>query len=155
LSKRASNKIDSRVNDDGASILTPHDAQRLRLTCPDLHEWPKSWHVDPADIAVGQQIVQVLTPFLLHLLDQGLARTTVRRHRDNLWLLGGEFIRRRYDDDGLARQSVTGALNKLIEGDGGPLMWPRITESDQDSLDATCRKLNRFMRDSRAAASSG
>lgn len=147
--------VNRRVSVEDASILTPHDAQRLRQVCPDLDEWPRSWHVEPADIVVGQQIVRVLTPFLLHLLDQGLARTTVRRHRDNLWSLGGELIRRRYDDDELARQDVEGALRQLIEGDGGPLMWPRITESEQDSLDATCRKLNRFMRDSPAANSSG
>jgi hypothetical protein len=30
-------------------------------------------------------------------------------------------------------------------------MWPRITESEQDSLDATCRKLNRFLREPAAA----
>ena len=143
-----------RVSVEGASILTPHDAQRLQQACPDLDEWPRSWHVEPADIVVGQQIVQVLTPFLLHLLDQGLARATVRRHRDNLWSLGGELIRRRYNDDELARQDAEGALRQLIEGDGGPLMWPRISESEQVSLDATCRKLNRFIRDSAATDSS-
>ena len=146
--------INRRVSTEGAAILTPHDVQRLRQVCPDLDEWPRSWQVEPADIAVGQHIVKVLTPFLLHLLDQALARTTVRRHRDNLWSLGGELIRRRYDDDELARQDVKVALRQLIEGDGGPLMWPRITEAEQDSLDATCRKLNRFMRDSAAADSS-
>ena len=88
----------------------------------------RSWHVDPADIPVGQRIVQVLTPFLLHLLDQGLAKTTFRRHRDNLWALGGELIRLRYDDDGLASNNVKDALRQLIEGDGGPLIWPRISE---------------------------
>ena len=103
---------------------------------------------------MGHQIVQALRPFLLHLLDQGLAKTTVRRHRDNLWSLGGEIIRCRYDNDELARKDVKEALQQLIEGDGGPLMWPRITESEQDSLDATCRKLNRFMRNSAATHSS-
>ena len=34
---------------------------------------------------------------------------------------------------------------------GGPLMWPRISESEQNSLDTTCRKLNRFLRVSAAA----
>jgi len=96
----------------------------------------------------------VLTPFLLHLLDR-LAKTTVRRHRDNLWLLGGELIRRRYDDDALARQDIQGALQQLVDDDRGPLMWPRITEPEQDSLDATCRKLKRFMRDSATANPSG
>jgi len=105
----------------------------------------------PADIAIGQQIVAMLTPFLLHLLDQGLAKTTVRRHRDNLWSLGGELIRRRYDDDALARRNVKDAVQQLIAGDGGPLIWPRISEAEQDSLDAPCRKLHRFLRDSAAA----
>ena len=144
----------SRGSAEGASILEPQDAQRLRQACPDLDNWPQSWHVEPADIVVGQQIVQVLTPFLLHLLDQGLAKTTVRRHRDNLWLLGGEVIRCRYDDDELARQDAADAIRQPIERDGAPLMWPRITEAEQDSLDGTCRKLNRFMRESAAADSS-
>ena len=96
---------------------------------------------------MGQQIVEVLTAFVLNMLDQGLARKTVSRHRDNLWALGGELIRRRYQDDGLARLDVTAALLQLIDGDGGPLIYPRISESEQDSLDATCRKLHRFMHE--------
>ena len=132
--------------EDANSIDLRH-AQRLRQAVPDLDDWPRSWHVEPADIPVGQQIVEVLTPFLLHLLDQGLAKSTMRRHRDNLWTLGGELIRCRYDDDELANTQVKDALQQLIEGDGGPLMWPRISESEQDSLDATCRKFNRFLRE--------
>ena len=130
---------------DGASILTPHDAQRLRQACPDLDNWPNSWHDDQPDLAVGQQVLKVFTPFLLDLLDQGLARKTVSRHRDNLWVLGGELVRRRWEDDELARMDVTDALQQLIQGDGGPLMWPRISQPEQDSLDATCRKLCRFL----------
>lgn len=103
---------------------------------------------------MGRQIVEVLTPFLLHLLDQGLAKATVRRHRDNLWTLGGELIRCRYDDEELANKDVKDALRHLVEGDGGPLMWPRITEPEQASLDATCRKLNRFWRESAAGKKS-
>ena len=86
------------------------------------------------------------TPFLLDLLDQGLAVRTTRRHRDNLWLLGGELIRRRYEDDDLAKMDALSTLRELVEEDGGPLMWPRITEADQDSVDATCRKLHRFLQ---------
>lgn len=139
---------------EDANSLELRHAQRLRKVVPDLDDWPRSWHVDPADIPVGQQIVQVLTPFLLHLLDEGLAKATMRRHRDNLWTLGGELIRCRYDDDEIARKNVKDALLQLIEGDGGPLMWPRISEPEQDSLDATCRKLNRFLRESVAGKTS-
>ena len=145
---------DSRGSADGAFILDPRYVQRLRQAVPDLDDWPRSWHVEPADIFVGQQIVQALIPFLLHLLDQRLAKATLRRHRDNLWTLGGELIRCRYDDDELAKKHVNDALRQLTRDDGGPLMWPRISESEQDSLDATCRKLNRFLRASAAADSS-
>ena len=144
----------SRGRVHGQAIVEPHDLQRLRQACPDLDDWPQSWHAEPADIPIGQQIVEVFTPFLLHLLDQGLAKATVRRHRNNLWELGGELIRRRYDDDELARHNVADAIAQLIEGDGGPLIWPRITEAEQDSLDATCRKLDRFMRNSAATSKS-
>jgi len=143
--------VDSRGGAEGAFILDPRYAQRLRQACPDLDDWPQSWHVEPADIFVGQQIVQALMPFLLHLLDQRLPKATLRRHRDNLWTLGGELIRCRYDDDDLAKTHVKDALRQLARDDGGPLMWPRISESEQDSLDATCRKLNRFFRGSAAA----
>jgi hypothetical protein len=145
---------DSRGSADGAFILDPQYAQRLRQAVPDLDDWAQSWHVEPADIRVGQQIVQVLMPFLLHLLDQGLTKATFCRHRDNLWTLGGELIRCRYDDDELAKKHVNDALRQLTRDEGGPLMWPRISESEQDSLDATCRKLNRFLRASAAADSS-
>ena len=136
---------DSRGSVHSAAIVQPHDAQRLRQACPDLVDWPRSWHVVSADIAIGQQIVALLTPFLLHLLDQGLAKATVRRHRDNLWTLGGELIRCRYDDDELARHNVADALAQLIEGDGGPLIWPRITETKQNAFDATCRKIYKYL----------
>jgi hypothetical protein len=143
--------VDSRASVRVRSILTPQDAQRLGQACPDLDDWPRSWHVEPADIEIGQQIVAVLTPFLLHLLDCGLAKTTVRRHRDNLWALGGELIRRRYDDKKLARMDVRTAVAELIDDEYGPLIYPRISESEQDSLDATCRKLRKFMLASNAA----
>ena len=127
---------------------------RLEQVCPELGGWPSSWHVEPPDIAIGQQIVRALKPFLIHLLDQGLARTTIHRHANNLWLLGAQIIRRRYDEDELSRRDAAGAIGQLIGRDGGPLVWPRITDTAQDSLDITCRKLDRFIRESAAADSS-
>jgi hypothetical protein len=37
-------------------------------------------------------------------------------------------------------------LFNFIEEEGGPLIWPRISESGQNSFDATCRKLYRFLQ---------
>ena len=124
-----------------------HAEQAAALTeyCTDLAQWPQRWQFDEHDIALGKHIVEFLTPFLLHLLDEGLATTTLHRHRDHLWMLGGELIRRRYDDDKLRKMPVGKAIAKLIEEEGGPLIWPRITEAQQNSFDATCRKLYKYI----------
>jgi len=117
----------------------------LAAYCPDLEQWPRTWCGDDSDLPPGQAIVEFLKPFLLHLLDEGLATKTLHRHRDHLWLLGGELIRRRYDDPKLKKMSVAKAIDELIEDEGGPLIYPQITEAEQKSFDATCRKLYKFL----------
>ena len=113
--------------------------------CPDLAQWPQRWQFDEHDIAAGQRIVEFLTPFLLHLLGEGLATKTLHRHRDHIGMLGGELIRRRYEDDTLKKMPVGRAIATLIEEEGGPLIWPRISEAEQNSFDATCRKLYKYL----------
>jgi hypothetical protein len=60
-------------------------------------------------------------------------------------MLGGEVIRRRQEDTQLSRLPVEKVTFELLEEDGGPLIWPRITEQEQGSFDASCRKLYRFL----------
>jgi len=59
--------------------------------------------------------------------------------------VGGELIRSRYDDAKLKKMPVRQAIGMLIKEDGGPLIWPRITETAQNSFDATCRKLYEYL----------
>jgi hypothetical protein len=120
-------------------------AEALIQLCPDLDRWPQRWSGDDSDIPFGERIVERLKPFLLHLLKQGLATKTLKRHRDHLWMLGGEIIRRFHADPTLRRKSINTVLLESLDPDGGPLIWPRITEQQQDSLDATCRKLYQFL----------
>ena len=127
------------------------DAALLAL-CPDLPQWPQRWHIESSDIAVGERIVEAFKPFLRHLIRKGLAPKTLKRHRDHLWMLGGELIRRRHDDPDLKRQSVSELLSELIDEETGPLIWPHITESQQEAFDATCRKLHRFLSGTSAVA---
>jgi hypothetical protein len=136
--------VSKRREADNAPIVASTAADLDRY-CPDLADWPNAWQGEPADVIIGQHVLTYLKPFLLDLLQQGLAAKTLRIHRDNLWRLGGEIIRRRHDDPDLAKRSVEDLLSELLEEDGGPLLWPRITESDQNSFDATCRKLYRFL----------
>jgi hypothetical protein len=60
-------------------------------------------------------------------------------------MLGGEIIRRCHDHPDLAKQSARDMLFNLVDDEGGPLIWPTITESAQNAFNATCRKLHRFL----------
>jgi uncharacterized protein YijF (DUF1287 family) len=111
----------------------------------DLANWPERWAIEHSDVAIGHRIVESVRPFLANLLQQGLADKTLARHLDHLQMLGGEIIRRRQNDPDLAKQPVGDLLFDFVEEDGGPLIWPRVTESAQNAFDATCRKLHRFL----------
>jgi hypothetical protein len=130
---------------DTLGIVPSEDHALLCRACPDLDEWPLRWQYDAADLAPGAAIVAAFKPFLLDLLRGGLAKRTFNRHRDNLWLLGGEMIRRRYDDPDLKRLPADQLLRRLIDADGGPLISSRIFEVEQAAVDATCRKLYQFL----------
>jgi hypothetical protein len=65
----------------------------LAASCPDLDQWPTSRMYERRDLSPGRQMVECFKPFLHHLLSWRLSRKTLRQHRDNLWLLGGELIR--------------------------------------------------------------
>ena len=130
---------------DQAPSMRAAQAAALAQYCPDLEQWPQRWRWDDCDLPAGQAIVEFFKPFLIHMLAEGLSPKTLRRHRDHLWLLGGELIRRRYDDAKLKKMSVDRAIAEMIEEDGGPLIWPRLTEAEQNSFDATCRKLYKFL----------
>ena len=130
----------------GNRAIIIDEATSLKLFCPDLANWPHTWRCEESDEPIGHELVEHLKPFLLELLRQPLSDKVRARHRDHLWMLGGEFIRRRHEDADLAAQPVKELLLNLIEEEGGPLIWPRITETEQKSFDTTCRKLYRFLQ---------
>lgn len=125
-------------------IASPPNSS-LASYCPDLADWPGSWEIDDGDAIIGSRIIELLKPFLIDLLAHGRDRKTLVRHRDNIWLLGGEMIRRRYEDPDCAKLALNELLIALIDEDGGPFIGSSISASDQDAFDATCRKLYRFM----------
>jgi hypothetical protein len=129
------------------SILPARQANHdLAAYCPDLDQWASSWRGEDRDLLPGQQIVECFKPFLRHLLSLGLSRKTLRKHRDNLWLLGGELIRDLYDSPGLRRRPMEDVVFAALEDEGGPLVH-NGSEEVQRSFDSTCRKLYRFLSD--------
>ena len=89
-------------------------------------------------------MVECFKPFLRELLTRSLSRKTLRLHRDNIWVLGGEVISRLQIDSGLRRRPIEQVVLHLI-GDDGPLLSHGQSEAEQRSFDATCRKLRRFL----------
>ena len=108
-----------------------------------MEDWPNSWAGIEQDKPVGRDLVAALGPFMTHLQQQELSRRTLRRHLDNLWLLGGETIRK-LDNPGLRDKPAVELLLESIESDEAPLVGD-LTEEQQSALDATARKLLRFL----------
>jgi hypothetical protein len=99
------------------------------------------------DLPPGEQLLECLRPFIEHLASSSLSPKTIRRHVDNLWMLGGEIIRDLHYDPSLRRTAAEQLLRSVIHADGGPLVH-NGSEEEQRSLDATCRKLHRFLSQS-------
>ena len=130
-----------------AAVLPPPcgPADALAAYCPDLDQWPRSWQYEARDLAPGQQVVAVFRPFLYHLLGLKLSGKTLRKHRDNLWLLGGEIITDLHENPRLRKRPMAEVVLAAVDDEGGPLIAQRSSEDQQRSLDATCRKLHRFL----------
>ncbi|MGA8311816.1 MAG: hypothetical protein WB755_17415 [Terriglobales bacterium] len=110
----------------------------------DLDNWPRSWMGLDKDLPPGEKLVACLRPFLEHLASSSLSPKTIRRHVDNLWLLGGEIIRDLNYDPSLRKMAADRLLRNVIHEDGGPLIH-NGSEEEQRSFDSTCRKLHRFL----------
>jgi len=111
---------------------------------PDFPEWPDRWHGMPEDIPYGQGILDAMRPFVVHLIDRGLKRKTIRNHMDNLWLLGGEIIRSvsLHDEYNIQPEEY---LRRKVDEEGGPYCRHINSKYAEQSYDSTCRKLHKFL----------
>jgi hypothetical protein len=117
-----------------------HDLEHY---CRDLNGWPRSWMGLEKDLLPGEQLLSLFRPFLEHLAASDLTPKTIQKHVDNVWALGGEFIRDLHNDVSLRKKPVDQVLCLMIEY-GGPLLY-HGGEDQQQSFDSTCRKLRRFL----------
>ncbi|MBX3175954.1 MAG: hypothetical protein KF886_01195 [Candidatus Hydrogenedentes bacterium] len=116
----------------------------LASICPDFPEWPERWMGLEKDRVYGEGLLEAMRPFAESLVDSKLASSTVKRHLDNLWLLGGEIIRNvsAHNDYGEPPQNQ---LRDAVGPDGGPYCRHLHTEEEERAYDATCRKLHKFL----------
>jgi hypothetical protein len=73
---------------------------------------------------------------------------TLRKHRDNLWLLGGEIISGLHKSPRRRNWPMAQVVSAAVDDEGGPLISNSASEDQQRSFDSTCRKLYRFLKDS-------
>jgi hypothetical protein len=97
------------------------------------------------DLPPGEQLLSLFRPFLEHLAASNLTPKTIQKHVDNMWALGGEFIRDLHSDTALRKKPVQQILLQMIQYDG-PLLY-HGGEDQQRSFDSTCRKFRRFLSD--------
>ena len=96
------------------------------------------------DLPPGERLLACLRPFIEYLASSALSPKTIRRHVDNLWILGGEIILDLHYDPTLRKRPADRLLRNAVHEDGGPLVH-NGSEEAQRSFDATCRKLHRFL----------
>jgi hypothetical protein len=89
-------------------------------------------------------MVAYFRPFLEHLVRLQLSRKTIRKHVDNLWILGGELIRDLNNTPELRKVPIEDLVFDVIQ-DGGPLLYHGDSEQLQQSFGSTCRKFRRFL----------
>jgi len=117
----------------------------------DIDEWPNNWMGVEEDLEIGRGLLALFLPFIQHLIDQGLARKTIKKHGDHLNMLGGEIIERLNEADEDNRQlSPRELILHYVEEEGGPLLSyfdPNIKAelAQHMAYDATCRKLLKFV----------
>lgn len=105
--------------------------------------WPSSWAGEPEDEPIGKALVAEMRPFAEHI-ERRFSANTVRGHLNCLWVIGGEIIRQVNDDPHQRKLDARALLLDAI-GSGEAPLARNVTRTHQDSLDATAKRLLRFM----------
>jgi hypothetical protein len=143
----------SRPRASPRSVTAVHNAAAgaaLTKALSLMDRWPAAWQIDEGDLAYGEGLLEQFKPFVTYLVNvQQLAPTTLRRHLNDLFLLGGELISHINTFEKDRRLSPARLLDDNIWPDGGPLCRHVEEGPHQRHYDATCKKLHAF----RSAAS--
>ncbi|MBN2670686.1 MAG: hypothetical protein JXX29_03390 [Deltaproteobacteria bacterium] len=121
---------------------TDSNNQDTLLTMMDA--WPQSWAGTKDDIPFGEGLVAEMKPFVIQLHSLVLSDKTIRRHLDNLWVIGGEIIREINYYPKQAKKSPQQLLCETIANGEAPFIQD-FSESEQRALDATAKKLQKYL----------
>ena len=115
--------------------------------CKDINNWADSWEREEKDIDVGERILNyVFIPFFEFLIEKQLSKKTIKKHMDNIWLLGGELINSVNMDEELRNINELELVLKFIDSDGGLESMHNETEEETRSFDSSCKKLYKYLK---------
>jgi hypothetical protein len=113
-------RVTARTTKINRATTTPR--HNLEHYCRDLNAWARSWMGLEKDLPPGEQLLALFRPFLESLAASDLSPMTVQKHVDNMWALGGEFIRELHNDPSLRKKPLERVLLEMIQH-GGPLLY--------------------------------
>lgn len=122
---------------------------RIEKLWADFYEWPERWKGFPEDVASGEGIIEIFKPFVEELLARYSSKT-INKHLDNLWLMGGELIRKINMHPEDREKTPMELLLDNIDETGGPYCRHLDSEEQMRAYEATCRKLFRFLLERKA-----
>jgi hypothetical protein len=136
--------------------MPPRQNQKIEFQEPapsilrQCDEWPAAWMSVDEDVLYGQRLVAAMKPFIESLIATNVSKRGIKKHLDNLWLLGGEIIRDVSLHEDYEKSAPAARLWDAIGPHEGPYCRHLHTASEQQSYDATCGKLYRFLKQNRS-----
>ena len=127
------------------TLISQESIQQIEEILPDIQRWPKSWMGDNDDLPAGYLALSVFIQYLLHLKEKGRASSTMRKHGDYLWALGGEIIRDTSESGFNQSLSAIDLVLGYVDSQGCPYWRHADSEDDQRQYDSVCRSLYRFL----------
>jgi len=117
--------------------------EEITALFPDFYDWPKQWMGVNEDLEYGCKLLEHFEPFVSYLATAQLAKKTKKKHADNLWLAGGELIRKVSMEEDYQIEPKELILENFGM-DGGPYCRHLKTEDEGNSYDSSCRKFYKF-----------
>ncbi len=100
---------------------------------------------DSDDLPTGNLALSVFIQYFIHLMEKGRTRSTIKKHGDYLWALGGEIIRDTSESGLDQNLSAIDLVLGYVDSQGGPYWRHADSEDDQRQYDSVCRSLYRFL----------
>ena len=129
-----------------------NDVEHLSDYFSDIDEWPNDWMAVEEDLEIGRGLLALFIPYVKHLIDERLAKKTIRNNGYHLKMLGGEIVERlNQADEDNRKLSPRELILHYVHEEGGPLLSfldPNVKAelAQHMAYDATCRKLLKFVK---------